>query len=379
MRRDGLSLKKRLALNLFGIKKKIESRLHELTYLFWECTLRCNLNCVHCGSDCQKEASVPDMPLKDFLGVIDSIKDQVNPHKTLVVLTGGEPLVRKDIEEFGIELYNRGFPWGMVTNGYAMTLERFKNLLNSGLRSITISLDGLEDSHDWFRGRRGSFKRALRAIRIVAATENLVNDVVTCVTQKNFNELEKIKKLLIDTGLKKWRLLTVFPKGRAAHNKDLKLSNEQFRDLLNFIRDTRIENKIRANYGCEGFLAGYEGEVRDNFFTCAAGINIGSVLIDGSISACPSLRADYIQGNIYKDDFMECWNNRFQIMRNRKWTKTGKCATCKVYKWCNGNGLHLRDEKTGELLMCHYEKIMNQTEDPAIEPEPDLVEAAYSS
>jgi len=97
--------------------------------------------------------------------------------------------------------------------------------------------------------------------------------------------------------------------------------------------------------------------VRDNPFFCHAGIHIGSVLVDGSISACPSLRADFIQGNIYKDDFWTVWNDRYQNMRDRSWTKTGKCATCKSYKYCEGNGLHLRDESTGEVLCCHMEML----------------------
>ncbi|MDD5186097.1 MAG: radical SAM/SPASM domain-containing protein, partial [Paludibacter sp.] len=70
---------------------------------------------------------------------------------------------------------------------------------------------------------------------------------------------------------------------------------------------------------------------------------------------CPSLRADYIQGNIYKDDFWKVWNEKYQIMRDRSWTKTGKCATCKSYKFCEGNGLHLRDEMTGDILCCHLD------------------------
>jgi radical SAM protein with 4Fe4S-binding SPASM domain len=127
--------------------------------------------------------------------------------------------------------------------------------------------------------------------------------------------------------------------------------------MLEFIKQTRKEGRIRASFGCEGFLGDYELEVRDTPFFCRAGIHVGSVLVDGSISACPSLRADYIQGNIYRDDFWEVWNQRYQIMRDRSWTKTDVCVACKSYKYCQGNGLHLRDEKDGRLLCCHLEMI----------------------
>jgi len=355
-----VNIKKKIILSLFQQHKKNQRKLHELSYLFWECTLRCNLNCIHCGSDCSKETLSPDMPLDDFLKVLDSIAPHVNPNKTMVVLTGGEPFMRKDLERCGEEIYKRGFPWGMVTNGYGLTTERFNVLLKAGLRSITISIDGLNpETHDWFRGKSGSWEKAIDAVERVVAEKDLMYDIVTCVNKRNIDDLEAIRDLFISKGVKRWRLFTVFPKGRAKDNPLLQLSKQDFVRLMEFIKQTRKEGIIKASYGCEGFLGDYELEVRDSPFFCQAGIHIGSVLVDGSISACPSLRADYIQGNIYTDDFMTVWNERYQNMRNRIWTRTGKCATCKSYKYCEGNGLHLRDENTGELLCCHME-MMNQ-------------------
>ena len=124
--------------------------------------------------------------------------------------------------------------------------------------------------------------------------------------------------------------------------------DKQFVELFDFIKDTRKEGEINASYGCEGFLGKYEAEVRDEFFFCRAGISIGSVLADGSISACPNLRDNFIQGNIYKDNFVEIWNNKFQKMRDRSWTKTDKCNLCKYFDYCEGSGLHLRNDKTGD-------------------------------
>jgi len=351
-----MDFKKRLILTLFQQHKKTQTQLHDLTYLFWECTLRCNFNCIHCGSDCTKEAEVPDMPMQDFLNILDNISPHVNTKKTMIVITGGEPLMRKDLEACGREIYKRKFPWGMVTNGYGLSPERLKSLLDAGLRSVTISLDGLSpNTHDWFRNKNGSWERAISAITNVAKTPDLVYDVVTCVNKRNISELELMKELFVSLGVTHWRLFTVFPKGRAKDNPELQLSTEEFIQLMNFIKETRKEGKIRASYGCEGYLADYEIEVRDNPFFCQAGVHIGSVLANGDISACPSLRGDYIQGNIYKDDFWTVWNTRYHVMRDRSWTKTGKCATCKSYKYCQGNGLHLRDEKSGELLHCHLE------------------------
>lgn len=348
-----LSLLRRGALNLFRRYRHAQTDLHELTYLFWECTLRCDLCCRHCGSDCRSDSITGDMPLADFLRVLDEIREHQDPAKVTLALTGGEPLMREDLEECGKAFRQRGFAWGMVTNGYSLTRERFEGLLDSGLRSMTVSLDGLEESHNWLRRRPDSFERALAAVELLGQTPALTSDVVTCVNQKNLGELETIKELLVDRRIKKWRLFTIFPKGRAEDDPLLDISGSQFRDLMEFIKQTRAEGRIAASYSCEGFLGPYEGKVRDTFFWCRAGVNVGSVLADGSISACPSLRGDYIQGNIYRDSFMDCWENRYQNMRDRSWTKKGCCEDCWAYKWCEGNGLHLRDEKTGKVLRCH--------------------------
>ena len=358
MKKAKPSLKQKLALNLFSKYVDVQCELHELSYLFWECTLRCNINCKHCGSDCHKDNAIKDMPFKDFLKVTGQLSKQYNPNKTMIVLTGGEPLLRDDLEECGKKLYQQGYPWGIVTNGYLFTKERFDSLLNSGLRSITISLDGFSESHNWLRGRNDSWEKAVKAIQMVVKELNITYDIVTCVNQKNFCEIERLKDFLIREGVKKWRLFTIFPIGRAAENPILDITNEQFRWLMNFIKETREENKITVSYGCGGFLGSFENKVRDGFFFCRAGINIASVLADGSICACPNINHSFIQGNIYKDDFLDVWDNCFQVMRNKNWAKTGICGDCKEFKWCRGNGMHLHDPEKPDVLRCHYKMLI---------------------
>lgn len=352
-----IPLRKKLALNFHRFQRNNERKIHQLNYLFWECTLKCNLNCAHCGSDCQKDASINDMPSKDFFKALEQIKPLIEPNKTMIVLTGGEALLRKDIEEIGLKLYKQGFPWGIVSNGMLINKQRLNSLMNAGLRSITVSLDGLKESHNWLRGNKNSFDKAISAIKLISSVKDLKFDVVTCVSQKNFTELNQIKDLLIKNGLKEWRIATIFPIGRAKSNPMLQLKPTEFKELFDFIKQTRQENKINLNYGCEGFLGNYEGEVRDRFFNCVAGIKIASVLVDGSISACPNLRNNFIQGNIYKDNFADVWQHKYKLYRDRSWTKKGICADCKIYKHCEGNSLHLRDENTGELLFCHLKRI----------------------
>lgn len=339
--------------------KIAEAGIHELNYLFWECTSRCNLNCIHCGSDCSKDSAYKDMPADDFLKAIDTIKNK--PKNFTVVFTGGEPLLRKDLELCGKELRKRGFRWSVVSNGHLYDKERHISLLNAGIGALTISLDGLKKSHNWLRNNEISFDKVVNAIELATSSNRINFDIVTCVNQKNFNELGQIRDLLISKNVKAWRLFTIIPIGRAAHNSDLQLTDNQFLEFMNFITEHRKTKEIDIKFSCEGYVGKYESLVRDSYFFCRAGINIGSILIDGAISACPNIDRTFSQGNIYTDNFYEVWQNKFHPFRNREWTKIGQCESCKDYKNCQGNGFHNWHGDKQNVLVCHNDKIKKTT------------------
>lgn len=353
---SALSLKQIIGLGAFNKVVDEQARQHPLRQLFWECTLRCNMKCLHCGSDCKVSSLQADMPFEDFEKVLRRVKESYDSHHISIVVTGGEPLMRQDIALCGRKMYDMEFPWGLVSNGLLMTDRKIDELLGAGMRSATISLDGLEKEHEWMRGVSGSFKNASHAIERLSKESSFGFDVVTCVNQRNFPQLGALKEYLISLGLKKWRIFTVFPVGRAATNAELQIDSAQYRQLMDFIVATRKEGRISACYACEGFLGPYEGKVRDHLFTCQAGISVAGVRIDGSISACTSIRANYDQGNIYTDDFVDVWETRFANMRDREWMRTGQCAECRYWKYCHGNGMHLRDDK-GNLIQCNLKKL----------------------
>ena len=164
---------------------------------------------------------------------------------------------------------------------------------------MTISLDGLEESHNWLRNSSESFARVEIAIGLAASSSRLNFDIVTCVNRRNIGELDSLYKFLELKGVKSWRLFTIVPKGRAKGNAELFLSDSEFKELLNFIHLKRSKRAMDIIFSCEGYVGRYELKVRDSFFFCRAGINIGSVLIDGSISACPNIERSFSQGNIF--------------------------------------------------------------------------------
>lgn len=349
------TFKQRLSLELFRHYRHNNAKLHPLTTLFWECTLRCNMNCRHCGSDC-KMAPAKDMPAEDFFRVIDDITPHVDPHKTFVIFTGGEALLRPDLEACGLELYRRGFPWGVVSNGYLLDEAKLDALLHSGMHSMTISLDGFEDDHNWMRQNPHSFEHAANAVKLLVKEKEIVWDIVTCVNPHNIARLEEFKEWLVSIGVKRWRLFTIVPMGRAANDPELQLDDEQFRSVFEFIKKTREEGRIHVNYGCEGFVGPYELQVRDQMFYCRAGIEVASILNDGSISGCTSIRSNFNQGNIYRDSFWDVWEHGYQKYRDRSWTKKGQCKDCKVFRYCEGSGMHLYDDNE-ELRFCHYHRL----------------------
>ena len=332
-----LGLRKRIGLRLFSDLYAEKIAEHKLRTLFWECTLRCNLACRHCGSDCRVDPGVPDMPLADFLKVLD---EEVTPHNrpedVLLIFSGGEVLVRSDLEEAGREVTRRGYAWGMVTNGLALDADRLRSLMDAGLRSISISFDGFEDAHNYIRRNPRSFEKALDAIRLIVREPRLTYDVITCVTSPMVARLEEFKELLIAEGVKYWRIFSIFPVGRAKDDPTLAVTDAQFREVLEFIKRTRKEGRIDLSYACEGFLGGYEGEVRDDFYSARRGFGLPRSGWTGRFRGCTSIRANFHQGNIYRDSFWDVWQNRFDKFRDREWARKGECADCKMWRFLSG-------------------------------------------
>ena len=353
---------------LFRLFRANEIKVHELNYLFWECTTRCNLHCRHCGSDCMAASRESDMPLEDFLKALDTIPTNERPPEFTVVLTGGEPLLRPDIAEVGRALRGRGVRWSMVSNGWFYDETMHSKLMGAGMGALTISLDGLGENHDWMRGRSGSFERARKAIALAAAEPRLNFDVVSCINRRSIGQLDQLHDTLSSLGVKQWRIFTIIPIGRAKDDPDMHLTDSEFVHLMDFIAAKRTAaaavkegpRPMNVTFSCEGYLGRYERTVRQNPFFCRAGVNIASVLIDGRICGCPNIDRDrFSQGNIYRDSLWEVWQNRFGEFRDHGWARRGRCAGCPVFRDCLGNGMHNWHGDCSEVINCHYAKTLS--------------------
>jgi radical SAM protein with 4Fe4S-binding SPASM domain len=330
---------------------------YDLKYFFWEATRRCNLRCLHCGSECVETKQSSEASAPSIVTVFRDIASSFDPARVMVAVTGGEPLLRTDLFEILEEIQRLGFPWGMVSNGMLMDKKMLNRCVKSGMKTVSISLDGPERIHNWLRGNPRSFRQAVDALeRLVGRRELQSVECITCVHTFNIETLEQVRHILVDVGVDAWRLLTVFPKGRALLNPALVVNRDLLLRLFEYIAARRADSpSMLISYSEEGFIGpGWESAVRDHKFECSAGRTVGGLLADGSFSACPSLSRSWIQGHLNEVSFPVAWKTRYAPMRSREDLRCGVCMDCSVWEGCNGGSLHLRDSVHSKLSVCHY-------------------------
>ena len=330
--------------NLKTLAKYREGLLKEpqLRHLFLELTLRCNENCLHCGSRCG-EVKSSEMSVEDYRKLMTKVRDDFGTKRKMINITGGEPLLRKDFFEITKIVHELGFKWGMTSNATLITKDVAHKLRETGMSTISVSIDGLENTHDEFRRTPGGYKRAMQGI------QNLIDEdffkhiqITTVVTHKSIKELDALYEIFDKMDIDSWRVIGIEPMGRAKDYPELLLTPEDQKYLFEFIRNKRIAGEPVV-YGCSHFLGlEYEREVRDWYFLCTAGIYTASITASGDIVACLDIerRPEFVQGNIYKDDFATVWKERFKCFRRNLCEDNEKCRNCKEKEFCHGGSYH---------------------------------------
>ncbi len=323
-----------------------------LKFLFLELTLRCNERCRHCGSDCG-EAESSELSPEIYFELLEKVKNDF-ADLPMLCITGGEPLLRRDFFEILAYANELGYRWGMTSNGTLITEEIAKQLKQTGMRTISVSLDGLEQTHDDFRRSKGGFRRTVQGIRNLLEQDFRSVQVTTVVTKKNIAELNPLFELMVGLDVNSWRVINIEPIGRALHLADYVLAPEDYRRMFDFIREKRNEG-YAVTYGCSHYLGReYEREVRDWYFLCNAGIYTASIMSNGDIGACLDIerRPETIQGNILKDDFTDVWKNRFAVFRRPLSDSNEKCRQCKDRNFCEGGAYHSWNYDENKPMVC---------------------------
>ncbi len=352
-------------MNQYDVKRKDLRQLSEyrksiihnppLRNLFLELTLRCNEHCIHCGSQCGEFTDSFELSCGQYKKILEDVKRDFDISSIKLDITGGEPLLRNDFFEIMEYANQLGYLWGMTSNGTLITDETAKKLHACGMRTIAVSIDGLEHTHDKLRGRRGAFASAMNGISALIRCGDFGHiQITTVVNHQNIHELPLMFEMLDSVDITSWRIINIEPMGRAKEHPELILTKKEYQYLFHFIREKRMQG-YPLTYGCSHFLGlEYERQVRDWYFLCNAGLYTASIRANGDIVACLDIepRPEFIQGNILTDNLKDIWENRFEIFRNDLSDRNQKCRQCTECEFCHGGSYHSWDHDKNEPVIC---------------------------
>ena len=338
----------------------------KLYHLFLEVTSRCNARCEQCGSSCGYEKPKNEISKEKLMETLKEISEHYDASEILLNVTGGEPFLRKDLFEIMDYAVSLGFRWGITSNGILIDEELVKKIVKSKMSTISISIDGLKETHEAFRKVPGAWDKIIKGIKLMLNEPSIeCVQVTTVANKKNINELEELYKVVLDLGVKYWRVVNCDPIGRAKDNDEILLDPKGYRKLFKFIYDKRKENKIVVDYGCSHYLGlNMEKEIRDQHFFCMTGLYVGSILSNGDIFVCPNVerREELIQGNINTDSFVEVWENKFKEFRHERRTSCDDCLACSHFKYCGGDSFHTWNFDDNKPNIC-IKKIYKEEKD----------------
>ena len=332
----------------------------DLRQLFLELTLRCNEHCFHCGSNCSGLSPTNELTPDEYYRILDEVKEDFDISRVFLCITGGEPLLRKDFFDILTYANQLGFHWGMTSNGTLITEEVAHKLAVCGMRTISVSIDGLPETHDTLRCLPGSYDAAMRGI------QNLIDEkafqhvqVTTVVNHENLKELDELFRIMDTIDIDSWRVINLEPIGRALQWPDRMLTDNDYRTLFDFIRNKRLEG-YPVEYGCSHYLGPeYEGELRNWYWLCNAGIYTASIMANGDIGACLDIerRPETIQGNIRDCRFKTVWDSRFELFRRDLSAESPFCKGCRHADHCRGDAHHSWDYDRNEPMLCFKGKL----------------------
>jgi radical SAM protein with 4Fe4S-binding SPASM domain len=319
-------------------------------WIAWEITRRCNLRCVHCRSSSQLEVEGhPDFSLDEAKRVLDDIRSYASP---VVVLSGGEPLLRPDVFDIASYGTTLGLRMCLATNGSLVTADTCRQIIESGIRMVSLSLDGSTAAvHDDFRNQPGAFDGVMNAIRLFNA-HNIDFLVNSSFTRRNQDEAPKIYQLVKSLGATAWYLFMIVPTGRGEEIMAELIPPDEYEAMLNWHYDMEKEEDellVRPTCAPQYYRvvlqrAKQEGEKFKRrtlkFSTggskgCLAGQLICMIDVDGNVLPCSYFPLP--AGNIRTQSFREIWEESplFLEMRDFAGYKD-HCGRCEYLNVCGG-------------------------------------------
>ncbi len=322
----------------------------ELKWIAWEITRRCNLRCVHCRSSSEMEVKGhPDFSTDEGYRLLDDIATFASP---VIVLSGGEPLLRADVFDLARYGTSKGFRMCLATNGTLVTPEICGKIKDAGIKMVSLSLDGsTAEVHDNFRNQEGAFEGTVNAARLFKehGIEFLIN---SSFTKRNRDEIPKVYKLAKELGATAWYMFMIVPTGRGEEIMEELIPPDDYESILEWhyemecgeedilVRPTCAPHyyRIRLQKAKE---QGDRVEHRTLKFStggakgCLAGQLIVLIDVDGNVLPCSYFPMS--AGNVREQSLKEIWENSplFKELRDFK-EYHGKCGKCEYVNVCGG-------------------------------------------
>ena len=305
----------------------------------WNLTRRCNLECAHCYiSAGPHESATSELDTAECLRIIDELL-AVNP-APMIILSGGEPLLRQDLNQIAAYAAQRGATVVLGTNGTLLTDERIAGLKAAGVRGVAVSIDSLRPSyHDNFRHGRGALDDTLAALGRLRA-QRLDFIIQTTATKGNRAELERIAQWSAEQGAVAFNCYFLVATGRGAGMSDLAPADYEIvlADLARWQRQYRGQMMVRAKCAPH-FMRHVHAADRDspvlNYETrCPCGTQYCRITPDGKLTPCPYLPE--VAGDLRTHSFAEVWRSAPLFRALREGVLGGKCGACEYRKLCGG-------------------------------------------
>ncbi len=340
-----------------------------LRLVAWEMTRQCNLKCVHCRAGASDVIYPNELTFNESIKLIEGIREQGTP---ILIMTGGEPLLRKDFFQLADHAIKTGLRAVLATNGALVTREMAKEVSNVGIPRASVSLDGpTAKDHDTFRGVPGAFEASLNGIEMLRSAGVGVQ-INTTLTRRNRHQLSEMIKLAEELDAAAFHVFLLVPTGRARDLSGEEMGPEEYEQtLLEFYqigRKTKLETKATCApqyYRILRQRAAQEGiEVTENTFGlnahtrgCLGGLSFAFVSHVGDVQPCGYF--DDKAGSIRENSFSHIWleSELFKELRNFRLLE-GKCGKCDYIRFCGGcraRAYELTGRRMAEEPYCAYQ------------------------
>nr|AVH79522.1 radical SAM/SPASM domain-containing protein [Synechococcus sp. PCC 9341] len=346
-----------------------------ISYAVWEITLKCNLACQHCGSRAGNNRT-EELSTEEALNLVQQMAEVGIKEVTLI---GGEAFLRSDWLEIAEAITKAGMVCGMTTGGFGITLDTARRMKKAGIKVVSVSVDGLEETHDYQRGKPGAWQWAFKTMK------NLKEAGITfgCNTQINrlsAPEFPLLYERLRDAGISAWQIQLTVPMGRAADNNHILLQPYELLDVYPMIAKVAERAKqegVRVQAGNNiGYYGPYErllrgGDAWSFWQGCGAGLSTLGIEADGAIKGCPSLPTSAYTGGNIRDYSLRTIIEETEELRFNLGAGTpqgtdhlwGFCKTCEFAELCRGGcswTAHVFFDKRGNNPYCHHRALTQQ-------------------